>query len=178
MGVMATIIPFSDHNQSPRNTYQSAMGKQAMGIYATNFRYRMDTLANVLCYPQLPIVNSKIIKYLPSNNLPCGINCIVAIASYSGYNQEDSVIMNSSAIDRGLFNSVFYRTYKDEEKKSQSLGSQVQEQFKIPDPNITVGMKGNNYSYLDVIMIIFIVFIYFFKANTTILLALSFYFIP
>lgn len=149
MGVMATIIPFSDHNQSPRNTYQSAMGKQAMGIYATNFRYRMDTLANVLCYPQLPVVNSKIIKYLPSNNLPCGINCIVAIASYSGYNQEDSVIMNSSAIDRGLFSSVFYRTYKDEEKKSQSLGSQVQEQFKIPDPNMTVGMKGNNYSYLD-----------------------------
>jgi DNA-directed RNA polymerase II subunit RPB2 len=71
------------------------------------------------------------IKYLPSNNLPCGINCIVAVASYSGYNQEDSVIMNQSAIDRGLFHSIFYRTYKDEEKKSQSGSTQVQEQFCI-----------------------------------------------
>ena len=148
-GVLASIIPFSDHNQSPRNTYQSAMGKQAMGIYATNFKYRMDTLAHVLCYPQLPIVNSRLIKYLPSNNLPCGINCIVAIASYSGYNQEDSVIMNQSAIDRGLFHSVFYRTYKDEEKKSQSFGTQVQEQFTLPDQTNTVGMKGNNYSHLN-----------------------------
>lgn len=148
-GVLASIIPFSDHNQSPRNTYQSAMGKQAMGIYSTNFRYRMDTLAHVLSYPQLAIVNSRMIKYLPSNNLPCGINCIVAVASYSGYNQEDSVIMNQSAIDRGLFHSVFYRTYKDEEKKSQSGSTQVQEQFCIPDRKNTVGMKGNNYSQLN-----------------------------
>lgn len=127
----------------------SAMGKQAMGIYSTNFRYRMDTLAHVLSYPQLAIVNSRMIKYLPSNNLPCGINCIVAVASYSGYNQEDSVIMNQSAIDRGLFHSIFYRTYKDEEKKSQSGSTQVQEQFCIPDRKNTVGMKGNNYSQLN-----------------------------
>ena len=147
-GVLASIIPFSDHNQSPRNTYQSAMGKQAMGIYATNFRYRMDTLAHVLSYPQLPIVNNRMIKFLPSNNLPCGINCIVAIASYSGYNQEDSVIMNQSAIDRGLFHSVFYRTYKDEEKKSQYLGVQVQEKFSLPTLHNTLGMKGKNYSHL------------------------------
>ena len=148
-GVLASIIPFSDHNQSPRNTYQSAMGKQAMGIYATNFRYRMDTLAHILSYPQLPIVNSKMIKYLPSHNLPCGINCIVAIASYSGYNQEDSVIMNKSAIDRGLFHSIFYRTYRDEEKKSQDSGTQVQEKFTKPTPDVTLGMKGNNYNKLD-----------------------------
>ena len=57
--------------------------------------------------------------------------------------------MNKDAIDRGLFNSVFYRTYKDEEKKSQSMGSQVQEQFKIPDSSNTLGLKGNNYSHLD-----------------------------
>jgi len=148
-GVLASIIPFSDHNQSPRNTYQSAMGKQAMGVYATNFNHRMDTLANVLYYPQLPIVNSKIIKFLPSNNLPCGINCIVAILSWSGYNQEDSVIMNKSAVDRGLFRSTFYRTYKDDEKKSQSSGCQVQERFCKPDEKSTLGMKSHNYSFLD-----------------------------
>lgn len=148
-GVMASIIPFSDHNQSPRNTYQSAMGKQAMGIYATNYRYRMDTLAHVLSYSQLPIVNNRMIKYLPSNNLPAGINAIVAIASYSGYNQEDSVIMNANAIQRGLFHSVFYRTYKSEERKSQSGGIQVQDLFTRPDQHNTIGMKGKDYSKLD-----------------------------
>ena len=148
MGVLASIIPFSDHNQSPRNTYQSAMGKQAMGVYASNFRYRMDTLSHILNYTQKPIVNNKVLNYLPSNILPCGINAIVAIASYSGYNQEDSVIMNQSSVDRGLFHSTFYRTYKDEEKKSQSAGSQVQERFCKPGKN-TLGMKGNNYEKLD-----------------------------
>jgi DNA-directed RNA polymerase II subunit RPB2 len=148
-GVLASIIPFSDHNQSPRNTYQSAMGKQAMGIYATNYRYRMDTLAHVLSYAQLPIVNNRMIKYLPSNNLPAGINAIVGIASYSGYNQEDSVIMNASAIQRGLFHSVFYRTYKSEERKSQSGGVQVQDIFTCPEEHNTIGMKGKDYSKLD-----------------------------
>jgi len=86
MGVLASIIPFSDHNQSPRNTYQSAMGKQAMGIYLTSFQQRMDSLAYILCYPQKSIVNSRLIHSLPSNNLPSGLNAIVAIACYSGYN--------------------------------------------------------------------------------------------
>lgn len=86
MGVLASIIPFSDHNQSPRNTYQSAMGKQAMGIYLTSFQQRMDSLAYILCYPQRSIVNSRLIHSLPSNNLPSGLNAIVAIACYSGYN--------------------------------------------------------------------------------------------
>jgi len=148
-GVMASVIPFIDHNQAPRNTYQSAMGKQAMGIYTTNFRYRVDTLAHILRYPQLPIINSRIMQYLPSNDLPAGINAIVAIASYSGYNQEDSIIMNRSSVDRGLFVSDFYRTYKDEEKKRHSSNTKMQESFKRPDENVTLGTRGNNYNKLE-----------------------------
>ena len=148
-GVLASVIPFPDHNQAPRNTYQSAMGKQAMGIYATNYRYRMDTLAHILRYPQLPIINSRIMQYLPSNNLPSGINAIVAIASYSGYNQEDSIIFNNSAIDRGLYVSDYYRTYKDEEKKRHSSNVKMQEKFQKPNPNNTLGIRGKNYSKLD-----------------------------
>ncbi len=148
-GVMASVIPFIDHNQAPRNTYQSAMGKQAMGIYSTNFRYRVDTLAHILRYPQLPIINSRIMQYLPSNGLPSGINAIVAIASYSGYNQEDSIIMNRSAIQRGLFISDFYRTYKDEEKKRHSSNTKIQESFTKPNPDVTLGTRGNNYDKLE-----------------------------
>jgi len=147
LGVLSSCIPFSNHNQSPRNTYQSAMGKQAMGIYATNFNKRMDTNAHILHYNCKPLVNTKIGRLLPSNNIPNGMNIIVAIASYTGYNQEDSVIINKSAVDRGLFRSTFYRTYKDDEKKLQS--SDDEEKFTKPDANITKGMKPGSYSKLN-----------------------------
>merc|ERR1712100_140604 len=114
LGVCASIIPFSDHNQSPRNTYQSAMGKQAMGIYTTNYQLRLDTTAHVLYYPQKPLITTKAMEFLYFRKLPAGQNCVVAVACYSGYNQEDSIIMNQSAIDRGLFRSIFYRSYRDE----------------------------------------------------------------
>jgi len=147
LGVLASLIPFCNHNQSPRNTYQCAMGKQAMGIYATNFKKRMDTMGHILNYPQKPLVNTAIGRILPSNFVPNGKNVIVAICSYSGYNQEDSIIINKSSVDRGLFQSTFYRTYKDEEKKIQSSGQD--ERFMKPDEQLTKGMKPGSYNKLD-----------------------------
>ena len=120
LGVLACNIPFPDHNQAPRNLFQGAMGKQAMGVYSTSFRDRMDTMAHILHYPQKPIVNTETSKYVHSADLPSGQMPIVAIACYTGYNQEDSLIFNQSAIDRGMFRSSFFRTYMDEEKKNSA----------------------------------------------------------
>ena len=146
LGVCASTIPYPDHNQSPRNCYQSAMGKQAMGIYATNFQQRMDTLSHVLYYPQKPLVTTKSADILNVSTLPAGQNAIIAICSYTGYNQEDSIIMNQSAIDRGLFRSIFYRTYKEEIKQQ---GGGVKEHIERPDPENCVGVKLGNYDELD-----------------------------
>ncbi|KAF2765463.1 beta and beta-prime subunits of DNA dependent RNA-polymerase [Teratosphaeria nubilosa] len=146
LGVCASIIPFPDHNQSPRNTYQSAMGKQAMGVTLTNYPVRMDTLANVLYYPQKPLATTRSMEFLKFRELPAGQNAIVAIACYSGYNQEDSVIMNQSSIDRGLFRSLFFRSYIDQEKK---IGMSVVEAFENPSRMDTMKMKQGTYDKLD-----------------------------
>jgi len=146
LGILSSSIPFLNHNQAPRNTYQSAMGKQAIGIPLTNIKDRYDTFSHVLYYPQKPIVKTKMMKYFNSDILPSGINAIVAIATYSGYNQEDSVIINQSAIDRGLFRSTFYRTYKEEEKKDQLTGQE--EEFCKPNLDKTLYPKPCNYNKL------------------------------
>ena len=147
LGVLGSMIPFSNHNQSPRNTYQSAMGKQAMGVYMTNFRNRMDTMAHILNYVHKPLVNTRIGKLLPSDGVPNGLNVIVAICTYTGYNQEDSILVNKSAVDRGLFRSTFYRTYKDDEKKIQSSGQE--ERFMKPDRSLTKALKPGVYEKLQ-----------------------------
>lgn len=146
LGICASIIPFPDHNQSPRNVYQSAMGKQAMGIFLTNFLNRFDTMANILFYPQKPLATTRAMEYLHFRELPAGQNAIVAIACYSGYNQEDSIIMNQSSIDRGLFRSIYYRTYMDQEKK---IGMQTSETFEKPTRENTLRLKYGTYEKLE-----------------------------
>lgn len=124
-----------------------AMGKQSIGLYASNYQKRMDTLAYVLNNLERALVKTRFAKYINYDELPCGVNAIVAIGSYTGYNMEDSVILNKSAVDRGLFRATFYRTYKDDEKKIQSSGRE--EKFAKPNPKYTRGTKPGNYDKLD-----------------------------
>ena len=144
LGVMASIIPFPDHSQSPRNCYQAAMGKQAMSVFAMSHLVRADTVTHVLCYPQKPLVSTKTATMMGFNDMPSGVNCIVAIACYTGFNQEDSIIMNKSAIDRGLFWAYTYRTHTEEEKKQ---GTYTTERIGIPP--LDKQRRDCNYSLLD-----------------------------
>lgn len=147
MGVLASCIPFSDHNQAPRVAYQASMGKQALGIYTSNFRHRFDTMGNVLNYGQRPLVKTNMSSILNNDDLPCGVNAIVAIATYTGFNQEDSVILNKSSIDRGLFTSTYYRTYKELANKNHSNGEE--EFFTKPDTAVVKNVKPYNYDKLE-----------------------------
>lgn len=102
LGVCAGLIPFPHHNQSPRNTYQCAMGKQAMGNIAYNELCRMDTLIYLLVYPQRPLLTTKTIELVGYDKLGAGQNATVAVMSYSGYDIEDAIVMNKSSLDRGF----------------------------------------------------------------------------
>uniref|UniRef100_A0A6C0I2V0 DNA-directed RNA polymerase n=1 Tax=viral metagenome TaxID=1070528 RepID=A0A6C0I2V0_9ZZZZ len=144
-GILASCIPFPEHNQSPRNTYQCAMGKQAMGMYVTNFYNRMDKTAYVLSNPMRPLVDTRIMRMIKLDEIPSGAPVIVAIMSYTGYNQEDSILINKGAIDRGLFSATIYHTEKDEDKKING-----DEEIRCrPDSTKTKGMKFGNYSKLN-----------------------------
>jgi len=144
-GILASCIPFPEHNQSPRNTYQCAMGKQAMGMYVTNYQNRMDKTAYVLTYPSRPLVDTRVMGMIKLDQIPSGSAVIVAIMTYSGYNQEDSILVNKGSIDRGLFNATIYHTEKDEDKKING-----DEEIRCkPDPSKTKGMKFGNYDKVN-----------------------------
>jgi DNA-directed RNA polymerase beta subunit len=122
-----------------------AMGKQAIGIYVTNYQRRMDKTAYVLTYPHRPLVDTRLMQMIQLAEIPSGAPLIVAIMSYTGYNQEDSVLVNQGAIDRGMFSATIYHTEKDEDKKING-----DEEIRChPDASKTKGMKFGNYDKLN-----------------------------
>lgn len=138
LGITASIIPYPEHNQSPRNMYQSAMAKQSLGLYAANFQKRMDTRGHFLHYPQKPLVQTRAMDIIGYNDRPAGQNMVVAVLTYTGYNMEDALIMNKSSVDRGLARSTFFRLYTTVEYK---YPGGIQDEITIPATNVR-GYRG------------------------------------
>eukprot|EP01126_Amoeba_proteus_P000424 TRINITY_DN10125_c0_g3_i1.p1 TRINITY_DN10125_c0_g3~~TRINITY_DN10125_c0_g3_i1.p1 ORF type:complete len:471 (-),score=93.49 TRINITY_DN10125_c0_g3_i1:309-1721(-) len=112
LGCVAGLIPYPHHNQSPRNTYQCAMGKQAMGTIGFNQYERIDTILYLLVYPHRPMVKTKILELIGFNRLGAGQNAMVAVMSYSGYDIEDAVVLNKGSIDRGFGRCILMKKDK------------------------------------------------------------------
>lgn len=146
LGIIAANIPFANHNFGSRNIYQYAQGKQAMSLYASNYKIRLD-ITFILYNVQRPLVNTKASKYIHTDVLPCGENCYVLIGCYSGYNQDDSIIMNQTAIDRGLFRSISLKKWDSKIERNQST-SQV-DMFRKPDLTTLVGSRHADYDKLN-----------------------------
>jgi DNA-directed RNA polymerase II subunit RPB2 len=130
LGVCASIIPFPGHNPAPRNSFEASMIKQAIGVYATNFNLRYDTTAHVLNYSQKPLCSTVSTQIGGIGDLSPGYNAIVAVCVYGGHNQEDSLIMNQSAIDMGMFHSLFLKSYECGEELG---GDYSRRKIGIPD---------------------------------------------
>lgn len=137
-GVCANTTPFANCDPAARLTYNSSMAKQSLSVPMTNFNHRMDTLMHVLHYPQRPLCQTRAMENMLYTKLPGGINACVAVTTYYGWNMEDATILNKASVDRGMFRSTFYKTYKDSESKV--IGAD--ERFGIPKDEKNIDKLG------------------------------------
>ncbi|NOJ28844.1 MAG: DNA-directed RNA polymerase subunit B [Nitrososphaeraceae archaeon] len=140
LGIGASVIPYPEHNQSPRNTYESAMAKQSLGFSTPLMNTSTYVRQHFMLYPQIPVVSTKAMNLLGLSDRPTGQNCVVAVLPFEGYNIEDAVVFNKSSVDRGLGRTFFYRVYEAEAKQYPGGMKDV---FEIPlsDANIR-GYRG------------------------------------
>ena len=144
LGIMGMLIPFPEHSPAPRNQYSCHQSKQALGLYVSNFRKRLDHANHILHYPERALTGSRYIKYINNERLNYGTNVIVAIMCYGGFNIEDSVLFNKASVDRGLFQSTYYYTEEVTEKDSQNEKVLIGRNFEIQRM-----YKKSNYAWID-----------------------------
>lgn len=154
LGAVAGLIPYPHHNQSPRNTYQCAMGKQAIGAIGYNQFTRIDTLLYLMVYPQKPLVKTRTIELIKYDRLPAGQNATVAVMSYSGYDIEDALVVNKASIDRGFGRCQVFRKVATPLKKYASGAADEFGQRRAdkpthrnlgPDGHVEVGSRLDQY---------------------------------
>ena len=150
MGVMGNLIIYPQNNPLARNSFSCGQSKQAVSVFHSNYQMRMDKMAVILNYGQIPLVKSKYLNYLNKEEMPYGINAIVAIMSYTGYNVEDAILINKGSLDRGLFRTTYFTMYEDKEESTSVKGTSSNTRFKNVQASDAKGIKpGYDYSYLD-----------------------------
>lgn len=146
IGIISANIPFANHNAAARNIFSFAQMKQAMGWYTTNYRDRAD-ISYILYHTQKPLVNTKLSKYIHTDILPCGENAVVMAGCYTGHNQDDSIVFNQTAIDRGLFRSASLKKWSSKIEKNQSTSQD--DIFMKPDQSKLAGTRHAVYDKLN-----------------------------
>lgn len=141
LSLIASLTPFSDYNQSPRNMYQCQMGKQTMGTPCHSLPYRADNKMYKLQNPQAPLVQTSRHGEFKMDEYPNGTNAIVAVLSYTGFDMEDAMILNKGSLDRGFGHASVYKTMKvNIEDEAERAGASMKGAYQ----RIKFGNKTNN----------------------------------
>jgi DNA-directed RNA polymerase II subunit RPB2 len=151
LGVMGNQIVFPENNQLPRDLFSCGQSKQGVSLYNTNYQNRIDKMGVVLNNGQIPLVKSRYLKYIYNEEHTYGVNAIVAIGSYGGYNVEDSILFNEGSINRGMFNTTYFNMYEAREESTKVAGSNMDSRFVNIESKNVIGKKpGYDYSVLDI----------------------------
>jgi hypothetical protein len=149
-GVMGNQIIYPENNPFPRNAFSCGQSKQAVSVYHSNYQMRMDKMGVILNYGQIPLIKSKYLELMNKEQQPYGVNTIVAIMAYTGYNVEDAILINKGSIERGLFNTTYFSMYEAHEESSRIGGGKVDSKFaNIEKQNVSGIKPGYDYSLLD-----------------------------
>lgn len=149
VGLLTSMIPYANHNQSPRNQLSCSQSKQGLSVYSTAFQNRFDNQVHVLCYGQAPIVRTTYYDYLAEGQMGYGHNLILAMGSFTGYNQDDGILMNADSVARGMFRSTFYRSYEAFEEDDPMTHGKTRIGNPANIPGWTSLKPGVDYSKLD-----------------------------
>lgn len=149
LGMLSNQTIFPEHNPTARNVFSCGQAKQAVSMYHSNYHSRMDKMGVVLNYGQTPLVKSTYMKYVNNEEHPNGVNTIVAIMSYTGYNVEDAILVNQGALDRGLFRTTYLTSYESKEENVAVSGNVNSKFVNIEQNTVTRLKRDYDYSLLD-----------------------------
>ena len=149
LGVMGNMVIYPENNPLPRNAFSCGQSKQAVSLYHSNYQMRIDKMGVVLNYGQIPLVKSRYLEYINNEEQSYGVNAIVAIMSYTGYNVEDAILINEGSVARGIFRTTYYSMYESREESSKITGMNSSKFANIEKNNVIRKKQGFDYSYLD-----------------------------
>jgi len=149
LGVLGNMVIYPENNPVTRSAFSCGQSKQAVSVYHSNFQMRIDKTGVILNYGQTPLIKSRYLEYINNEEQPYGVNAIVAIMCYTGYNVEDAILINEASIQRGIFRTTYYSSYETREESSKITGSTNSKFANIEKNNVIGKKQGYDYSFLD-----------------------------